>query len=61
MDNKVTLAISDFCVSAAELSKNIGDSKSTLDFCQKVKEQVRSVLVHVRKNCRLCHGRFINR
>lgn len=61
MDNKVTLAISDFCVSATELSKNIGDPKSTLDFCQKVKEQVRPILVHVLQHCIVHHGHFINR
>lgn len=38
MDNKVKMAVSDFCASAKELSRDIGHPKSTSDFCQRVKE-----------------------
>lgn len=34
MENKVTMAVSDFCASANEFSRDIGHPKSTSDFCQ---------------------------
>lgn len=43
MENKVTMAVSDFCASANEFSRDIGHPKSTSDFCQRVKEKVRKM------------------
>lgn len=43
MENKVTMAVSDFCASANEFSRDIGHPKSTSDFCQRVKENVRKM------------------
>ncbi|XP_065924401.1 uncharacterized protein [Magallana gigas] len=40
MENKVTMAVSDFCASANEFSRDIGHPKSTSDFCQRVKEKL---------------------
>lgn len=39
MENKVTMAVSDFCASANEFSRDTGHPKSTSDFCQRVKEK----------------------
>lgn len=44
MENKVTMAVSDFCASANEFSRDIGHPKSTSDFCQRVKEKVKKCI-----------------